>query len=191
MIDKEMVELAVRLHGHLAPGLALGLRMSQIAMDRLGVSRGNKKLIGISETSRCLADAMQVYTGCTLGHGNAFIEDYGKLAMTIADTKTGRGIRVSLKNNACDLSPLMEQWMMRQGRLNRAQEEELGFQLMEMDERYLSVQDVEINKAQNFESTRIVECLQCGDLVPEALSELIDGNIICRVCSCQGYCRVI
>lgn len=68
-------------------------------------------LIGISETSRCLADAMQAATGCTLGHGNAFVE------------------------NATEFSELMSKWMMRLGKLNPKEEEELSIQLLNLDEK--------------------------------------------------------
>ncbi|HIH44988.1 MAG TPA: formylmethanofuran dehydrogenase, partial [Candidatus Methanoperedenaceae archaeon] len=58
-MDRRTVELAIGLHGHLASGVALGLRMSEIALERLKAKKGDKTLIGISETARCLADAMQ------------------------------------------------------------------------------------------------------------------------------------
>ncbi|MBW6517279.1 MAG: hypothetical protein K0A89_02100 [ANME-2 cluster archaeon] len=191
MNDKEIIELAVNLHGHLAPGLALGLRMSEIALERLAVERGHKRIMGISETARCLADAMQAATGCTVGHGNAFVEDYGKLALTISNTETNNGIRVALKQDAQDLSPLMKTWMMRLGRLSHEQEDELGAELLVMDEKYLDIQEVLVDMGQNFESTRIVECFECKDLVPSGLTGMIDDKVVCKVCSGQGYCRAI
>ncbi|MCL7474972.1 MAG: FmdE family protein [Methanosarcinales archaeon] len=190
MNDKEIIELAVKLHGHLAPGLALGLRMSEIALERLAVERGHKRIMGISETARCLADAMQAATGCTMGHGNAFVEDYGKLALTISNTETNNGIRVALKQDAQDLSPLMKTWMMRLGRLSHEQEDELGAELLVMDEKYLDIQEVLVDMGQNFESTRIVECFECKDLVPSGLTGVIDDKVVCKVCSGQGYYRV-
>ena len=191
MNDKEIIELAVKLHGHLAPGLALGLRMSEIALERLAVERGNKRIMGISETSRCLADAMQVATGCTMGHGNAFVEDYGKLAMTISNTEDNKGTRVALKQDAQDLSPLMKTWMMRLGKLSHEQEDELGAELLVLDEKYLDIRDVLVDMGQNFESTGIVECFECKDLVPAGLTDVMDNKVVCKVCSGQGYCREI
>lgn len=190
MIEKDIIELAVKLHGHLAPGIALGLRMSEIAMEKLDVKRGYKRLIGISETSRCLADAMQAATGCTLGHGSAFVEDYGKLALTISNTATSQGVRIALINNAHELSPLMEKWMMRLGKLSHAEEDELGYQLLEMDERYLNIRDVVVDMGQDFESSGIVECTQCGDLIPEGLAGNF-GETMCKVCSDEAYYRIV
>src|SRR3972149_1797417 len=111
MDSEELVREAVALHGHLAPGIALGIRMSLEAMERLGARKGEKKLIAVSETARCLADAMQVTTGCTMGHGNAFVEDYGKLATRLARVGTKRGGRGGRPRDAHGLSPLMRKWM--------------------------------------------------------------------------------
>jgi formylmethanofuran dehydrogenase subunit E len=182
-MDDEIVELATKLHGHLAPGIALGLRMCEIAMKRAGFVRGNKYLIGICETQRCLADAMQAATGCTLGHGSAFVEDYGKLALTIADSKTGKGVRVSLRGDAHLSSKLFEKWMMRLSKLSKNEEVELGGELLRLDEKWFNVEEVKVHKAQNFESSRIISCSICGDLVPESLS--VDGK--CKVCAGEAY----
>lgn len=135
-MDEKIIKLAIDLHGHLAPGIALGLRMSELSLSHMGLSKGNKYLIGISETARCLADAMQAATGCTLGHGNAFVENYGKLAITIGDIKTKKGVRVALKDEANNLSPLMNKWMMRLGKLTHEEENELGNQLLKLDDKY-------------------------------------------------------
>ncbi|MDW7726711.1 MAG: FmdE family protein [Candidatus Methanoperedens sp.] len=190
-MDKKIVSLAVDLHGHLAPGIALGLRMSQIALQRLDTEKGNKYLIGISETARCLADAMQAATGCTLGHGNASVEDYGKLALTIGDTRTGRGVRVALRENANGFAPLMNKWMMRLGKLTHPEEDELGKKLLGMDEKYLLIEDVEINKRQDFESSVIVKCSRCGELIPQGLAVIKEEGILCKACDCGLYYRVV
>ena len=186
-MDKKIVELAVGLHGHLAPGIALGLRMSELALVRLNMKKGDKHLLGISETARCLADAMQAATGCTLGHGNAFVEDYGKLAITIGDTRTKRGARVALRDEANKFSDLMNKWMMRLGKLSHEEEDELGALLLEMDERYLLIQDVIISRASNFEKSAISKCMKCGEFVPESLVVRNDDGIHCRACKGSSY----
>lgn len=186
-MDKRIVKLAVGLHGHLAPGIALGLRMSELALSRLNMKKGDKHLTGISETARCLADAMQAATGCTLGHGNAFVEDYGKLAITIGDTRTKRGVRVALRDEANKYSNLMNRWMMRLGKLSHEEEDELGAQLLEMDERYLLIQEVIISRASNFEKSAISKCMKCGELVPESLVVRNDDGVHCRACEGIAY----
>lgn len=190
-MDKNIVNLAIDLHGHLAPGIALGLRMSEIALVRMNTKKGDKYLIGISETARCLADAMQAATGCTLGHGSAFVEDHGKLALTLGDVRTKKGVRVSLKDEANNHSSLMNKWMMRLGKLSHEEEGELGMQLLDMDEKYFHILDVEINRIQNFEKSEIVTCGICGELIPESLTERKRNKIYCKSCSGTAYYRLL
>lgn len=187
----DIVELATNLHGHLAPGVALGVRMSGIALERLETPRGNKRLVGVSETKRCLADAMQAAAGCTLGHGNAMVMDYGKLAITLGRVDTKRGVRVSLREDAFKLSPLMEKWMMRGRKLKHSEEEELANQLLKIDEKYLKIEDVAIDLDQDFESAPITKCEVCEDLMPDVFVTKKDGKTLCKVCAGEGYYRVL
>ncbi len=190
-MDKKTVELAIALHGHLAPGIALGLRMSELALLRLNATKGDKYLIGVCETPRCLADAMQSATGCTLGHGNAFVEDYGKLAIVIGDVRTKKGVRVALREDVKKLSPLMDKWMMRLGKLTHEEEEELGMQLLDISEKYLLIQDVEINKSQNFEKSDIVKCASCSELIPKGLAATKNSGVYCKACSSNAYYKLL
>lgn len=190
-MDNKIISIAIDLHGHLAPGIALGLRMSELALSRLNTKKGDKHLIGISETARCLADAMQAATGCTLGHGNALVEDYGKLALTIVDVRTKKGVRVALKEDANTHSSLMNKWMMRLGKLNHDEEEELAMKLLDMDEKFLLVQDVEINRNQSFEKSEIVTCKECGGFIPESLAKRMGNDIYCKTCKGSAYYKLL
>ena len=190
-MDEKTVKLAIDIHGHLAPGIALGLRMSELALSGLKENKGGKYLIGISETARCLADAMQVATGCTLGHGNAFVEDYGKLAITLGDVRTNKGVRVALKEDANKHSDLMNKWMMRLGKLNHDEENELSIRLLEMDEKYFLIQYVEINRKQNFEKSAISRCSKCGESIPLSLATIMGEKVFCKACSGFAYYELI
>ena len=186
-MDEKIIKLAIDLHGHLAPGIALGLRMSELSLSHMGLSKGNKYLIGISETARCLADAMQAATGCTLGHGNAFVENYGKLAITIGDIKTKKGVRVALKDEANNLSALMNKWMMRLGKLTHEEENELGNQLLKLDDIYFLIQNVEINRNQDFDNSHIVRCQKCNESIPMGLGVMKEEITYCKACKGETY----
>jgi formylmethanofuran dehydrogenase subunit E len=186
----EDVELAEKLHGHLAPGIALGVRMARIALRRLRTRRGSKKLIAISETARCLADGMQAATGATLGHGNALVENYGKLALTVGRVDTGRGYRVALRRDAWRHSPLLKKWMMREGKLTRDEERQLASVLLGLGEEFLEVTPVKIELSSFFENSSIVRCPRCDEHVPEALVVSENGTRVCRSCAGVGYYRI-
>ncbi|MFO7899073.1 MAG: FmdE family protein [Planctomycetota bacterium] len=92
------LEAAVRFHGHLCPGLAIGYRASRVGLDRLGASRAeDEELIAIVENDSCSADGVQWLTGCTFGKGNFFFRDHGKQVFTFALRPSGRAVRVALK----------------------------------------------------------------------------------------------
>jgi formylmethanofuran dehydrogenase subunit E len=190
-MDKRTIELAVALHGHLAPGIALGLRMSELALLHLNTKKGDRYLIGISETVRCLADAVQAATGCTPGHGNVYVEDYGKLAITIGDTRTKRGVRIALRDNAGNFSPLMNKWAMRLGKLSHEEENELSKRLLDMDKQYFLIQDIAIERRQNFENSAIARCSACGEYIPESLVETKNDGVYCKACSGNRYYKVL
>lgn len=185
--SEEALKLAVALHGHLAPGIALGVRMTQLAMARLSINRGNKRLIGVAESSRCIADAMQAASGATLGHGNAFVYDYGKLALTLGRSDTGLGFRVSLRGDAEKFSRLMKRWVMREARLTCSEEEELGYQLLRMPEEYFEIKRVRLAMASSFNSSKITRCEKCGENVPEALLAKNNGWQVCQPCAGEAY----
>ena len=49
-------------------------------------------MIVYAEIDRCMTDAVQVITGCSLGHRSLKYIDYGKFAATFVNTDTGRAL---------------------------------------------------------------------------------------------------
>jgi formylmethanofuran dehydrogenase subunit E len=80
---------------------------------------------------------------------------------------------------------------MRLGKLSHEEEEELGMQLLDMDEKHFLIQDVEINRGQNFEKSVIVTCKECGDLIPESLIERKGIEIYCKACTGAAYYKLL
>lgn len=70
--DYPVLELA-RFHGHLGPFIVLGYRMGRYALKNLGENPFAIKAwvycSGVTPES-CLADGIQLGSGCTLGKGN-------------------------------------------------------------------------------------------------------------------------
>jgi formylmethanofuran dehydrogenase subunit E len=79
---KNMIERGVEFHGHLGPFLVLGIRMGLSALKQLG-STGYSNIraevrSGSMPPVSCLADGIQISTGCTLGKGNIVSLEMGK-----------------------------------------------------------------------------------------------------------------
>lgn len=61
-------------------------------IDPKGTDMGN--VIIFVEMDRCATDAVQSVTGCSLGHRTLKFQDYGKMAATFLNLKTGKANRV-------------------------------------------------------------------------------------------------
>lgn len=92
-MDKTIAQVA-RFHGHLCPGLTMGVRAAQIALREIGPHVPDEEVVAIVETDMCAVDAIQVLTGCTFGKGNLIHRDYGKNAYTFIRRSDGRAIRI-------------------------------------------------------------------------------------------------
>lgn len=94
----KLLEESVKVHGHLCAGQVLGVRMSMLGLSEIGISdpkgKDRKNLIVYVEMDRCATDAVQSVTGCTLGHRSMKYLDYGKMAASFLNLKTGRAVRI-------------------------------------------------------------------------------------------------
>src|SRR5208283_4673747 len=95
---ESLLEVSERTHGHLCPGQILGVKMSMLGLTEIGITdpKGTDKgnVIVFVEMDRCATDAVQSVTGCSLGHRTMKFLDYGKMAATFLNLKTGRAVRV-------------------------------------------------------------------------------------------------
>lgn len=79
MITQEQKADAIRFHGHFCPGLAIGLRAADWALNTLGHA-GDEDIVVVTETDMCGVDAIQALVGCTFGKGNLVYGTTGKTA---------------------------------------------------------------------------------------------------------------
>ncbi len=100
IVSHELMGL-VHYHGHLCPELAIGYRVSKIAMTELGITRENSlEYVAGAANSSSAVDAIQYLTGCTIGKQSFFIEDTGKhvyfFARRSLQPLTGQGLIIDL-----------------------------------------------------------------------------------------------
>src|SRR5215210_7883810 len=105
MLDEQTLDRVVEFHGHLCPGLAMGVAAAQIALREIGPHAKDEEVVAVVETDMCGVDAIQYLTGCTFGKGNLIHVDYGKNAYTFIRRSDGRAVRVSTRPGAFDRSP--------------------------------------------------------------------------------------
>ena len=59
---------------------------------------------------KCLPDAVQLLTPCTIGNGWLRIQNFGRFALTLYDKDTGKGIRVVLNPLRLEEWPEIKDW---------------------------------------------------------------------------------
>lgn len=95
-ISPELIQQTIKFHGHVCPGLAIGIRVAELAMKELACN-DNSPLFAVVETDMCGVDAIQFLTGCTFGKGNLVNLDYGKMAFSFYRRDDNSSIRVVMK----------------------------------------------------------------------------------------------
>jgi formylmethanofuran dehydrogenase subunit E len=92
-VSSELIQKTIDFHGHFCPGLAMGIRISEVALGEIGRSSDNE-LVAVVENDNCAVDAIQFLLSCTFGKGNLIYLDYGKLAFSFYRLSDGKAIRL-------------------------------------------------------------------------------------------------
>ena len=104
---EEFVDRVRSFHGFEAIGVIVGGFMVDMAYSRLP----EKGLFdAVCETPKCLPDAVQLLTPCTLGNGWVKVINVGRFAMTLYDKETGEGIRVFVDPSKINAWPELAAW---------------------------------------------------------------------------------
>jgi len=186
-LDEHLIR-AEQSHGHMCAGQVLGVRMAMLGCRAVGVDdplgADKKKLLVFVEIDRCAADAINTVTGCRLGKRTLKYYDYGKLAATFLNTKTGEAVRVVARDSSRDVAdaafPEIRDKYTRQ--LN-------AYKLLPDDELFI-IERVKINVALEDLPGRPVSrvrCEECGEGVNDRREVKRDGRTLCRACADGGY----
>jgi formylmethanofuran dehydrogenase subunit E len=97
MDNKELMEKAVRFHGHICPGLAIGVIATKYLLDNGFKYSHDEELVAVVENDNCSIDALQAILGTTFGKGNLIHYDYGKNNFNLYDRNTKKAIKLGLK----------------------------------------------------------------------------------------------
>jgi formylmethanofuran dehydrogenase subunit E len=94
-------------HGHLAPGMVLGGFMVDLALRHLPPGDYYDAL---SETPKCLPDAIQLLTPCTIGNGWLRVVNLGRYALVFYRKPGGEGVRVFVDPPKLEGWPEIKDW---------------------------------------------------------------------------------
>ncbi len=197
-VDEQTIEDVVRFHGHMCPGLAMGLQASQIALREIGPNATDEQVVAIVETDMCAVDAIQFQTGCTFGKGNLIHRDWGKNAFTFFRRSDGKGIRLALRPDAWELDPEHRALFAkrRTGQTTAAEDERFGElhvaasrRLLEMDpEDLYEVESVDAVLPPKARIHASVTCARCGEGTMETRIRRLEGRELCPPCFDEELC---
>ena len=191
-IKKDVIDKTIAFHGHSCPGLVIGIRVAELALQRLGHAEG-KDLVAVVETDMCGVDAIQFLTGCTFGKGNLIHKDYGKMAFSFYDRGESIGFRAVLRPDisgdlGSELRGLMRK--VEEGTANEDEHTRLKNLRGELQERYMNA-DLEkmfiVTEASSPvpKPARILQslrCEACGEIAMESRTRRFDGKTLCLPC---------
>ncbi|OQY51659.1 MAG: formylmethanofuran dehydrogenase [Desulfobacteraceae bacterium 4572_89] len=166
LIDQEIIKKTIEFHGHSCPGLAIGIRVSELAMEKINIAEVTAPVC-VVETDMCAVDAVQFLTGCTYGKGNLIHKDYGKSAFTFFDRNSNVGFRALFNKN-----------------FPRSENREISLKkIMGADlEELFTVKAISKDPVRPARIMESIECQSCGELVMESRIRRFDGKYLCIPC---------
>ena len=190
-ISKELIEKTIAFHGHWCPGLAIGIRVAELALQKIGQPE-KADWVTVVETDMCGVDAIQVLTGCTFGKGNLIHRDYGKMAFSFFDRQGGKGFRAVFNSNlpgetGKEIRALMKKTA--DGTISdqeKQRSEELRQTLpdiymnAELEEMF-SIVDLP-TPAPRPAVLQSLACEVCGEMTMESRTRRFEGKIFCIPC---------
>jgi formylmethanofuran dehydrogenase subunit E len=102
METKDLMKKATIFHGHICPGIAIGVLAAKLFLKYGFEHSPDEELVAIVETNNCSVDALQAILSTTYGKGNLIHNDYGKNNYTIYSRKKQKAIKLSLKPSVLD-----------------------------------------------------------------------------------------
>ena len=169
-MNNSLWEKAAEFHGHKCPGLAIGYKVSLLALKHLEIKDdiNDEDIVCIAETDACGVDAVQVILKATVGTGAMRIMYTGKQAFNIFNRKNGKKARFVLND--------MQNF--------NSKEERMEYILSADEEKLFTIKEVKMDFPEKAKIFNSYICAECGEKTAENAVSLINGRYICN--SCKG-----
>ncbi len=178
-IDKDIIDKTIEFHGHTCPGLAIGIRASELAMQEfnMGAKRSPdaKPMVCVVETDMCGVDAIQFLTDCTFGKGNLIHKDFGKAGFTFFDREENKGFRAVFIKQAGNNDD-------RNAYIDKIMNADLDT-LFKVEK----IAEPPVKPARILQS---IECENCGEMTMESRIRRFDGKYLCIPCFMENEQKI-
>lgn len=199
-------EKAAAFHGHICPGLALGVRVSDYALRELGQRSSDEELVAVVENDSCAVDAVQALTGCTFGKGNLIFKDYGKHVYTfikrpggvggapggVGGAPGGEALRISVKwKSPEETDEEKDVWRRYAGgdrspevleAVHKRKSRKIDAVLNAPDEELFSVTRTTLEPPLEARIFPSIRCALCGEKTMESRARVKDEKVVCIPC---------
>lgn len=170
------VKKAGEFHGHVCTGIVFGVRIARAGLKYLGIGdpAKNRDFIVYVEVDRCLSDAVQSVTGCSLGKRRLKWFDYGKMAASFIDINTQKGVRIAVDaaQNAPEDADPVSFW-----------QQYTDEQILKFEPITVALRPEDLPGRPSSKET----CEICHEKVIDGREVLKDGKVLCKACAGGAY----
>ncbi len=182
---REIVDEAIKMHGHLAPGIILGFKLALRALKELQPPKEDN-IIFTTETTRCIPDGLQCINRYLSQVGRYHVYhrtyDVGKLAIQV--TKNHEDLfRLVLNETYVKQHPIVNAWA-NLGTFKKLPPKEVedAMWAVDLDQGFLKKPFKKKIKA-SVKGKEIVDCPVCGERTLRLSMVLHDGQYVCKTCA--------
>ena len=170
-VDEALLTRLEEFHGMLVPGLLIGAYMVEMAYENIGDA---EFVDAVAESRKCIVDAVQLMTSCTVGNGWLKVYDWGVFAITLYDKRAKKGVRVYLDTDKIPKESLTYKWFFRE--IGKSSHPDVVKELLEFKKSVLSFEVVNVN-IKKPKRGEIKVCTKCSAPFPSL------GEDECKSCS--------
>ncbi len=173
---EEYITMMEHFHGSVAPGILIGGFMVNLACRNLPK---NTMYNVICETTKCLPDAVQLLTQCTIGNQRLKIMNVGRYALTFYERDTGWGIRVYLDYKKTEPWSEVKNWYLKLKPKHMQNKQLLLSQIKEAGINLLGIEKIDVNLKLlgQKHNSRIAICPFCDEAY-----RVTNGTAVCPAC---------
>ena len=183
--DIDWFSRCIDFHFHPAPGILIGVYMVDYALSLLH-AQPTDKLYAVSETTKCLPDALQVIVHCTSGNHRLRILPIGRFAIAMnrfTDDNVVEGVRIGMDPSTLKDTPALDAWFANSPTFEKhSMKKQVVDEILKKGRNMLFYERIRIPITQK-EKWETGFCSVCHEPVPSYLFE--DG--ICPGCGSLKY----
>jgi formylmethanofuran dehydrogenase subunit E len=179
-----LINIAKDFHGGMCPGIVLGSRATAVGLRelRMNAFEKNPDLIVYVEIDRCIADAVQAITGCSLGHRTLKYLPYGKFAATFVNAGTSEAVRISITSK-----PSSDQAHPNMKEIARTLSEAPEADLLRIERVEVIIPEEDLPGLPTHRET----CRTCGEEILDRRETRIDDEPACKNCANGSYYTIL